>query len=172
MKILIIGNIGTGKTTIGEKIQEILDYKIVQIDKLREKYLNYAVSGEYYCLYKFLKEIEGNKDIILEFTGAGCHKFAIKRALELTKDSVIVILCKTRELTLIIERFKKKEFKYRNVFEIDFDKHINFIEKELENDVLSGFWDDPPYFTFVNVYMNTLEDLNKNLDKLKDLFNN
>ncbi len=39
MKILIIGNIGSGKTTLGKKIQEITGYKFVQIDKLREKYL-------------------------------------------------------------------------------------------------------------------------------------
>jgi len=37
MKILIIGNIGSGKTTLGNKIQELTGYKFVQIDELREK---------------------------------------------------------------------------------------------------------------------------------------
>ena len=61
MKILIIGNIGSGKTTLGNKIQELTGYKFVQIDKLRKEYLKNAVSEEYYCIYQFLKAIEKMK---------------------------------------------------------------------------------------------------------------
>ena len=80
MKILIIGNIGSGKTTLGRKIQELTGFRFVQIDELREKYLKNSISGEYLSLHKFLKEIEEHKDIILEFTGVGCHKYALKKS--------------------------------------------------------------------------------------------
>jgi len=101
MKILIIGNIGSGKTTLGNKIQELKGYKFVQIDKLRKEYLKNAVSEEYYCIYQFLKAIEENENIILEFTGAECHKYAIKRALELSNDLILFILCKTKLLSTL-----------------------------------------------------------------------
>jgi len=65
MRILIIGNIGSGKTTLGKKIREIIGYKFVQIDEIREQYLKNAVSEEYFCLYYFLKTIEQNKNIIV-----------------------------------------------------------------------------------------------------------
>ena len=103
MKILIIGNIGSGKTTLGKKIQEITGFKFVQIDELREKFLNNSVSGEYLSLHKFLKEIEENENLILEFTGVGCHKYAIKKSLELNSDNIMIILCKTRNFDLLLE---------------------------------------------------------------------
>ena len=50
MKILIIGNVGSGKTTLGEKIQKITGFIFVQIDQLREEcnLLNeYIAEGRY-----------------------------------------------------------------------------------------------------------------------------
>ena len=132
MKILIIGNIGSGKTTLGKKIQEITGYKFVQIDELREEYLEKKVSEEYYCLYEFLKAIENNNDVILEFTGAGCHKFAIKRALELTNNNIIIIHCKNRDFSLILERLKHKELNENFPFDMDIDNHITYIKEELD----------------------------------------
>ena len=42
-------------------------------------------------------QIEENEDIQLEFTGADCHKYAVKRALKLTEDKVYMFLCKTKK---------------------------------------------------------------------------
>ncbi|GAG55695.1 unnamed protein product [marine sediment metagenome] len=39
MKILIIGNLGSGKTTLGKKIKEMTSYEFIQIEELRKKYL-------------------------------------------------------------------------------------------------------------------------------------
>ncbi len=49
------------------------------------------MSEEYYCLFKFLKSIEENENLILEFTGTGFHKYAIKRALAITNDKILII---------------------------------------------------------------------------------
>ena len=135
MKILIIGNIGSGKSTIGKEIQKFTGYKFVQIDQIRERYLTKHVSEEYYCLYEFLKSIENNSDIILEFTGVGCHKFAIKRALQLSNDKIIIILCKNRNFELITERIKNKKYLFIKPFEIDINEHIYFVKKELNEDL-------------------------------------
>ena len=165
MKILIIGNIGSGKTTLGKKIQEITSYKFIEIDKFREKYLKDAVSEEYYCLYRFLKSIEENENLILEFTGAGCHKFAIKRALELTNDIIIIIHCKNRDFSLILERSKHKELNENFPFETDIEKHITFIKEELNSKSLDDFWDIKDSI-FINVYMDTLDDLTENIERV------
>ena len=165
MKILIIGNIGSGKTTLGKKIQEIMGYKFVQIDELREEYLEKKVSEEYYCLYEFLKAIEDNNDVILEFTGAGCHKFAIKRALELTNDNIIILHCKNRDFSLILERSKHKELNKNFPFETDIEKHITFIKEELDNKSLEDFWNIRGSI-FINVYMDTPDDLTESFKRL------
>lgn len=162
MKILIIGNIGSGKTTLGKKIQELTGYELVQIDELREKYLEKKVSEEYYCLYEFLKAIEDNNDVILEFTGAGCHKFAIKRALELTNDNKIIIHCKNRDFSLIFERLKHKELNKNFPFDTDIENHITFIKKELDDKSLEDFWEIKDSI-LINVYMDTTDDLTENI---------
>jgi len=170
MKILIIGNIGSEKTTLGKRTQEITRYKFIEIDKFREKYLKDAVSEEYYCLYKFLKSIEDNENIILEFTGAGCHKYAIKRALELSNDLILVILCKTKLLSTLRERMKEKTFNHGNPFNIDTNKHIKFIENELNQDICSKFWISKN-FTFFDVFMENLDDLKENELLIKKILN-
>lgn len=165
MKILIIGNIGSGKTTLGKKIQEILGYKFIQIDELREKYFEKKVSEEYYCLYEFLKAIEDYDNVILEFTGAGCHKFAIKRTLELSNDNTIIIHCKNRDISLIKERLRHKELRENFPFNTDIENHIKFIREELDNKSLKEFW-DLKNSIFLNIYMDNSYDLTESVNKI------
>ncbi len=139
MKILIIGNIGSGKTTLGKKIQELTGYKFVQIDELREKYLNNSVSSEYYSLHKFLKEIEDNENLILEFTSVGCHKYAIKRTFELSNDNILIILYKTRNFDLILKRIDDKPFSYIHPFDLNPKEHSQYVRQELKQDLKDNF---------------------------------
>ena len=117
MKILIIGNIGCGKTTLGNYLSKRLGYKFVQIDEIRSSYLkDKKVSLEYLSLYYFIKAIEESDNLILEFTGVGCHKYAVKRALELTGDTVLVIICKINDIELLRRRIEKKTIFLRESF--------------------------------------------------------
>ena len=166
MKILIIGNIGSGKTTLGKAIQEFTGFKFIQIDELRVKYLQGKVSEEYYCHYEFLKAIEAEQDLIVEFTGVGCHKFAVKKALELCKDKALIIYCKTRAFKLILDRIKKKKLDYISPFHAEMKDHALFIQRELQENS-SEFWKSN-HFEFKELYMDNFEDLEMNLRQLKE----
>jgi len=167
MKILIIGNIASGKTTLGMKISEMLDIPLIEIDKIREKYLIHGkVSEEYLCLYHFLRHAESNESVILEFTGVGCHKYAVRRALELSGHKVLVIVCRTNNLSINLQRLKSKNYSYVNPFNIDIKKHIFFVEKELTKDLKSKFW-RLKNFTVVEAPMNCPDDIEKNIEKIK-----
>ena len=170
MKILIIGNIGSGKSTLGKKIFEITGFKFIQIDDFREKYLKSKVSEEYYCQYQFLRSIEENENIICEFTGVGWHKFAVKRILELSKDLVLIILCKTKLFSTLRERVKEKKFNYGNPFKLDIYKHIHFVENELNQDLCSKFWLSKN-FSFIEVFMENLDDFKVNELLIQKLIN-
>ena len=170
MKILIIGNIGSGKTTLGKKIQEITGFKFVQIDELREKYLNNSVSGEYYSLHKFLKEIEDNENLILEFTGVGCHKYAIKKDLELNSDKIIIILCNTRDFNSILKRIENKNFNYISPFNEDIKEHSIFVNEELNLDLKNHFW-NCENFEFFEFYMDNLTDIELNVELIRKYLN-
>jgi len=167
MKILIIGNIASGKTTLGMKIGEMLDIPLVEIDKIREKYLIHGrVSEEYLCLYHFLRHAESDENVILEFTGVGCHKYAVRRALELSGHKVLVIVCRTDSPSINLQRLKSKNYSYAHPFDIDINKHVFFVEKELIRDLESGFW-ELKNFTVLEVPMNTPDDIERNIEKIK-----
>jgi len=166
MKILIIGNIGSGKTTLGKKIQEFSGFEFIQIDELRERFFEKKVSEEYYCLYEFIKAIEDIDNVILEFTGAGCHKYAIKRALELSNDKIIIICCKNRDFSTISERLKNKELNENFPFHTDIENHINYIKEELDEKTIESFWIIKNSM-LINVYMDIPEDMTENMKVIK-----
>ena len=167
MKILIIGNIGSGKTTLGKEIHEITGFKFVQIDELREKYLNNSVSGEYYSLHKFLKEIEENENVILEFTGVGCHKYAIKKSLELSSDKIMIILCNTRNFDLILKRIDDKTFSYIHPFAVNPKEHSQYVNQESNQNLKDNFWNCKG-FKFLEVFMDNENDLQLNIQKIRE----
>jgi len=168
MKILLIGNIGSGKTTLGKAIQELTGFKFIQIDEIREKYLKGKVSQEYFCLHEFIQAIETNANLIMEFTGVGCHKFAIKKALELSNDKTMIILCKTRDFGLILERIKDKTFDYISPFYSDIESHAHFIKQEIHDDLANNFWKSYD-FEFREYMMNVSNDLKMNIEQLKKI---
>lgn len=102
----------------------------------------------------------------MEFTGVGCHKHAVKRALELANDKVLIVLCKTRDFTTIRERVAVKSFNYESPFEIDINEHINFIRNELNDDASTNFWISDN-FKLIKVYMDDLNELRLNIELFK-----
>ena len=167
MKILIIGNIGSGKTTLGKAIQELTGFKFIQIDEIREKYLKGKVSQEYFCLHEFIQAIETNDNLIMEFSGVGCHKFSVKRALELSNDKIMIILSKTRDFDLILDRMKNKKFGYKSPFNSEIENHAQFIKQEIHDDLINNFWKSLD-FKFREVYMDNSNDLKINIELMKE----
>ncbi len=84
-------------------------------------------------------------------------------------DPKLVILCKTRIFSTIQERIKSKKFNYKNPFGIKIENHIEYIEKELNEDIIKNFW-RKENFQFIEVYMDKLNDLKINLEKLESYF--
>lgn len=167
MKVLIIGNIASGKTTLGMKISKMLNIPLIEIDKIRERYLIHGkVSEEYLSLYHFLRHAESSDNVILEFTGVGCHKYAVRRALELSGHKVLVLVCKTDSLSINLQRLKTKNYPYMHPFNIDIKKHVFFVEKELMKDLEDNFW-NLKNFVVVEVPMDNLDDVDKNIKKIR-----
>ncbi len=169
MKFLIIGNIGSGKTTFGENAREILEIPFIDLDRLRELVkLDGRVSLNYLALYYFMQKAENQESVILECTGSGVHKFSLKRALEISGQQVRIFVCKTRDIRINLERLERKRFNYVFPFPKDLKQHIYDVQKELENDLEAGFWNWKKSELW-NVYMDTEEDLTENRKLLLEL---
>jgi len=90
-KILIIGTLGSGKTTVALDLSKKTGYPYFSIDECRIKYSDSTVHGED-CAWEHFLRICGNPTQgILEFSGGGPHVEEVCEALLSSGVSVSVI---------------------------------------------------------------------------------
>ena len=149
---------------LGKKIQSKLSFNLCTIDDCRRLYGDGTVPGEYLALYHFLQGCLKKGDTILEFTGAGCHKYAIKKALEDSNDPVLVVFVKAA-IPVCQKRIAPRQWDIPiPSWDFDLEKHLNFVEGELNSDYKKEFWTSSDGFTAImsnNEHENDLERIVK-----------
>lgn len=118
MKLVLIGYMGSGKTSIGKQLAKTLDYQFVDLDEFLENKENktipeiFSEKGEIYFRNKehiLLKEIISTEDNIIISTGGGtpCYGDVIN-FLTSAKD-IITIYLKSTTTELTDRLFSEKE---------------------------------------------------------------
>lgn len=92
MKILVFGNICSGKTTIVNKLNEKYGFEIVSIDNYRRTYSNGSVDGEKIARDYFFNSIEEGKMQIIECLGVGDVADKVFEIIEHFKDYIICLV--------------------------------------------------------------------------------
>ena len=141
MKILLIGNIGAGKTTIAKTLQKLLNYEYCSIDDCRRTHSDGTVAGEYLAHHHFMKACTSKVDQVLEFSGAGCHKYSIRRALEESGDQLITVFCLS-DIEWCKKQLEGRDWDIPTPWNFDLNEHMEMVEKELSEDLRTGFWED------------------------------
>jgi len=139
VKILIIGNINAGKTTAAFILSKELNIKFKSIDYYRKKYGDLTIAGDYLAYYHFLKAAQSSKDIILEFSGVGFHKYAVRSALKNSIQKIVIIYVRNLE-PLDLDQFKNKVEKIPFPYEMDTELFAKTAEWELTRDFEIKFW--------------------------------
>ncbi|EHQ36140.1 shikimate kinase [Methanoplanus limicola] len=80
-KILLIGTLGAGKTTISDVLSERLSLPYYSLDNFRLENIDNSYSGEYFAQYRFIEKCNNKESLILEFSGSGIHAENIYNAL-------------------------------------------------------------------------------------------
>ena len=138
--IIVIGNICSGKTVFIDRINNHFNFNVVSIDGLRVNYGDGSFSKEYFCWTKLLESIEKESGTIIEITGAGTHKYAIKQAITLTNKNWLVIYLQC-PLPEIKKRIKSKNFDTPYPWNVLPEKIVDKIQIELEEDFQNKFWE-------------------------------
>jgi shikimate kinase len=81
-KVLIIGNLSSGKTTMGRELAKKLDAEYIRIDDCRRMMSDATMAGEYRAWHRFISVCEKPQSTILEFSGGGPHVYNVAKALE------------------------------------------------------------------------------------------
>ena len=97
--------------------------------------------------------------MILEFTGAGCHKYAVKKALEDAKTNIMVIFLDV-PFNLCMERISDREWDIPiPSWDFNLDSHLQFINDDIESDYQSRFWSEGKEFSVIKFNNSDEEEL-------------
>ncbi len=88
-KILILGNIGSGKTSLAQALSKATKIPHVGIDIFRASYSDGSPSGEALAWSHFLGKAAGAEPLILECVGGGPFFGLLKMALDESKSQLI-----------------------------------------------------------------------------------
>lgn len=108
MKILIIGTLGAGKTTLARALSDETGHPYTSIDDCRIGYSDGTIDGEETAWRYFLKACSDPSPAILEFSGMGPYACLVRDALLSSKLEVAIIWIDCPH-DLCIERATKRE---------------------------------------------------------------
>lgn len=119
MKILLLGNIGSGKTTISKILaKKYPEWEYIAIDDFRKKLSDGTIKGDAKAKSTFVKNItHDNKYQIVECTGLGRLGSSVFRRLQKYEGKLFVIIL-TVPLDICVSRIKDR------VWDIPFPKNI------------------------------------------------
>lgn len=108
MKILVLGNINSGKSHCIEKITKIFPkYQVIKIDDYRIRYGDGTIAKENYTVQQFITDALLIENCIIECTGLGLIGKRLKEALS---QKFFIVLKIEEDLDICLERLKNKSF--------------------------------------------------------------
>ncbi|MGK0388352.1 MAG: adenylate kinase family enzyme [Maribacter sp.] len=124
MKILLLGNIGSGKTTISTALAEQnSDWEYIAIDDFRKELSDGTIKGDAKAKSVFVKKISHDNDCqIIECTGLGRLGSSVFRRLQKYEGELLVLVLNV-SLEICITRIKDR------IWDIPFPKNITGGEK-------------------------------------------
>ena len=108
MKIIIIGTLGTGKTTLAMALSHETGYAYTSIDDCRIRYSDGTTDGEDAAWHHFLIACRDPSPGILEFSGGGPHLYEVRDAL-LGSGMPVSVIWIDMPHDLCIERASQRE---------------------------------------------------------------
>ncbi len=165
-KVLVIGNICAGKTTLIQQLCPLLNGTPAILDEFRRQYGDGSIAGDYLAYYHLLLACAKPSPNIIEFSGAGPHKWAIRLALKESRVPCAVVFVDTPVQTCITRALTKKFDVPYPAWDISPADIIPALQQELEEDCKQGFWTTFPHFVFTSYQDNCpVTDLVNSLDQ-------
>lgn len=144
-KVLIIGTLGAGKTTLAQALSQETGYSYVSIDDCRIRYSDGTFDGEDVAWHYFLLACRDPSPKILEFSGGGPHVCEVRDALLYSGITVIIIWIDIPH-DLCIQRALKREIVIPAPFEwADVDYSVPAIYSGIKT-AWERIWSAEPQF--------------------------
>lgn len=90
-KVVIIGNIAAGKTTLGRTLSGMLGWPLVSIDECRCRFGDRTPAGELAAWADFTRSAAGGRSAVMEFSGSGAMTYLVEKALRDSGGRVLAL---------------------------------------------------------------------------------
>lgn len=108
MKILVLGNTCSGKSTLIKSINKTLELPVVAIDDFRKVHGNFFWDGNRKAMDHFIKAIRtDNTDQIIEASGIGITGQRLKEHISRIDDEILLIIMTTNSFTCRERAYRK-----------------------------------------------------------------
>ncbi len=162
MKVLVLGNIGSGKTTICQNIlTQDRRWQLVSIDEFRRQYGDGSLKGEYLARKHFLDEVnQKNSWQLIECTGLGELGAALYKQLKNSpmKVSVMIVQCDPEICLQRIQNRDWSQIPYPKVEEKISDT-IYRLASEFEENLIWKTFSQRELFYIENQYSKDIEQI-------------
>lgn len=114
MKLIVTGNIASGKSTVAKKIAEKLDWQLVQIDSFRMKYGGKSSDEDFKAKKEFVSECSKRKNQVIEILGKGTTAYMLYAALQKHKCLIVQIVATKKTCASRYQNRKPHQFEVPN----------------------------------------------------------
>ena len=161
MKVLIFGNIGSGKTTIINKLKEVFPWEVNAIDDYRRRYGDGTKENELIAQNFFYEAIKKSENQIIECLGIGT-----------VSEELHSILCQNDEKLLCVKIITSKNICLsrleKRIWDIPFPKPIDKVielvdrtEDRIKAGSIEALWGKRNNTTIITKENSNFENLNE-----------
>jgi len=140
VRILVFGNINSGKSTLIKKLsKQFVDYPILKIDDFRIKFGKGTWETDDYAQERFVKSVKENHKCIVECTGLGPLG---KKLLKVIKGKTDIMLYVKTPLDTCLKRLELKDFSSIPYPEVEetLENTITRCQTEFDSGLLEQSW--------------------------------
>ncbi len=162
MKILVFGNIGSGKTTFCTALSKKLEgWEYLAVDDFRRTFSDGTMKADSVAKSAFVKSVShDNRLQIIESSGFGRLGSSLHRRLQKYEGNLIVLVL-VADLEICLKRLEKR------IWDVPFPENTtrgNELVKKMDKQIFSNFlfdrWGTRNNTFFLQVPNNTMEDSN------------
>lgn len=134
MKLLVFGNVGSGKSSLIKRLVKYYPWEVVSIDDYRRRYGDGSKRRELIARREFIEALKSDKDQFVECVGLGKVAETLFQRLHNNDEQVICIVLHSLKQTCRM-RLKNREW------DVPFPASLSRVNTSIErNDVVIRTW--------------------------------
>ena len=161
MKILVLGNMGSGKTTVLTRLRKAFPFEVVAVDDYRRKYGDGTEKGESSARQNLIKAIRPYKNQYIECIGLGKTSEAVFELLSKNEEPLICLkLVAPKEICERRLRARKWDIPFPQPL-IKTSELIDNMDKRIAAGLIEEFWGKKSNTVILSCRNTTRKDIEK-----------